>query len=371
MFLDGNYFFSYSRTQKSIALSSAEAEYLSLRGAASEALNIHIALRFLTALPVVLKAFTDSSACRSICARQGVGRIKHLAVRLLWLQQGIRAGRLTAHSVPTQQNPADIRTKPLTTKRIQLLLYILNFRNDDQRTGEEEYRQYCSRRLEKSFSRKGFFTAAVFAALTQRSEGMKHTLTSDEFSAFSDNMSTCEACSFVTATSVAKSESIASCTTHVLDRQQEQFCMFQEVVTFVFKKFTRSKLLFSALGAITGIMERYEVHGAILLILAVYLYGKFGDESKSARRKQVLQEKFSQRPRKRWRKKKKRKKQRRKQRRKKSKQRKKQQQSKAQVKRRRRRQQVRHHLHLLSLLQGVLLILDHHSIIFLCPCKLL
>ena len=133
MFLNGNYFYSYSRTQKSIALSSAEAEYLSLTGATSEALNIHSAIRFLTATPVVVKAFTDSSACRGICARQGVGRIRHLAVRLLWLQQAIRAGRLTVHSVPTQQNPADIGAKPLTAKRMQLLLYILNFRNDDQR----------------------------------------------------------------------------------------------------------------------------------------------------------------------------------------------------------------------------------------------
>ena len=180
MFLNGTYFYSYSRTQRSIAFSSAEAEYLSLTGATSEALNIHSAIRFLTAAPVVLKAFTDCSACRGICARQGAGRIKHLAVRLLWLQQAIRAGRLTVHSVPTQQNPADIGTKPLTAKRIQLLLYILNFRNDDQRIGEEEYKQYSAtaviRRLEKSFSKKGFFSAALFAALAQRSEGMRHTL---------------------------------------------------------------------------------------------------------------------------------------------------------------------------------------------------
>ena len=47
-------------------------------------------------------------------------------------------------------------------------------------------------------------------------------LTSDAFSAFPDNVSTCEACTFVTATSVAKSESKASCTVHVLDGQQEQ-----------------------------------------------------------------------------------------------------------------------------------------------------
>ena len=103
-------------------------------------------------------------------------------------------------------------------------------------------------------------------------------LTTDEFSACPDNMSIWEACAFVTATSVAKSESMSDCTTHVLDSQQDQSCMFREVVTLVVKKFTRSKLLFSALGAITGTMERYEVYVAILLILAVYLYGKFGDE---------------------------------------------------------------------------------------------
>ena len=144
--LEWELFYSYSRTQKSIALSSAEAEYLSLTGATT----------------------------------QGVGRIKHLAVRLLWLQHG----RLTVHSVPTQQNPADIGTKPLTAKRIQLLLHILNFRNDDQRIGEEEYRQYSAtaviRGLEKSFSKRGFFSAALFAALAQRSEGMKHTLSKQE-----------------------------------------------------------------------------------------------------------------------------------------------------------------------------------------------
>ena len=288
-------------------------------------MNIHIALHFLTASPVVLKAFTDSSACRGICVRQGVGRIKHLAVRLLWLQQAIRAGRLTVHSVPTQQNPADIGAKPLTAKRIQLLLYILNFRNDDQRIGEEEYKQYSAtaviRRLEKSFSKRGFFSAAVFAALAQRSEGMRHTLskqetckgataamaetattqqgacpitldsqasvqlTSDAFSAFPDNMSTCEACTFVTATSVAKSESIASCTVHVPDSQQEQPYMCQEVVMFLFKKFRSSKLFSSALGAITGRMERYEVFVAVLVIVAVYLYGKFGDEFEIRKKK--------------------------------------------------------------------------------------
>ena len=78
-YLDGAYFYSYSRTQKSIALSSAEAEYMALTGAASEGIGLHAAARFLTGKRVQLKAYTDSSACRGITNRQGVGRSKALA----------------------------------------------------------------------------------------------------------------------------------------------------------------------------------------------------------------------------------------------------------------------------------------------------
>ena len=93
-FLNGEYIFSYSRTQRSVTLSSAEAEYYALTGAASEALGLQEATRFLTGELVELKAFTDSSSARAIAARQGVGKIKHLATRMLWLQQA-QKGRKT------------------------------------------------------------------------------------------------------------------------------------------------------------------------------------------------------------------------------------------------------------------------------------
>ena len=78
-----------------MTLSSAEAEYYALTGAASEALGLQEATRFLTGDLVELKAFTDSSSARAIAARQGVGKIKHLATRMLWLQQAQKEGRLS------------------------------------------------------------------------------------------------------------------------------------------------------------------------------------------------------------------------------------------------------------------------------------
>ena len=152
-FLNGEYIFSYSRTQRSITLSSAEAEYYALIGAASEALGLQEATRFLIGDLVELKAFTDSSSARAIAARQGVGKIKHLATRMLWLQQAQKEGRLSVHSVPTSRNPADIAMKPLASKRILLLMYYLRIFNNGRRVGEEQHQEAKSKELVRRVSK--------------------------------------------------------------------------------------------------------------------------------------------------------------------------------------------------------------------------
>ena len=177
-FLNGEYIFSYSRTQRSVTLSSAEAEYYALTGATSEALGLQEATRFLTGDLVELKAFTDSSSARAIAARQGVGKIKHLATRMLWLQQAQKEGRLSVHSVPTARNPADIATKPLASKRILPLMYYLRFFNNGKRIGEEQRQEAKSkelvRRVSKSITKSNnmmqMFHVILASALQHQSE---------------------------------------------------------------------------------------------------------------------------------------------------------------------------------------------------------
>ena len=181
-FLNGEYIFSYSRTQRSVTLSSAEAEYYALTGAASEALGLQEATRFLTGELVELKAFTDSSSARAIAARQGVGKIKHLATRMLWLQQAQKGGRLSVHSVPTARNPADIATKPLASKRILLLMYYLRFFNNGRRVGEEQHQESQSkelvRRVSKAITKNNnmmqMFHVFLASALQHQSEAVSH-----------------------------------------------------------------------------------------------------------------------------------------------------------------------------------------------------
>eukprot|EP00972_Heterocapsa_arctica_P064876 9575939-Heterocapsa_arctica.AAC.1 len=54
-----------------------------------------------------LRVHSDLSAARAIVARRGVGRLKHLAIRELWLQDELRAGRLVVEKVGTNANYAD------------------------------------------------------------------------------------------------------------------------------------------------------------------------------------------------------------------------------------------------------------------------
>eukprot|EP00969_Alexandrium_andersonii_P196165 8666716-Alexandrium_andersonii.AAC.1 len=42
--------------------------------------------------PAGLRVYADSSAAIGICRRAGIGRVRHLAVGQLWVQERVRAG---------------------------------------------------------------------------------------------------------------------------------------------------------------------------------------------------------------------------------------------------------------------------------------
>ena len=78
-----------------------------------------------------LRVHSDSSAARAIVAKRGVGRLKHLAIRELWLQDQLRAGRLTVHKVGTLTNCADLFTKVFSVARHNALVDMVGLRRSD------------------------------------------------------------------------------------------------------------------------------------------------------------------------------------------------------------------------------------------------
>ena len=80
---------AWSTTQKVVALSSGEAEYYAAVKGVSEGLGFLAGCADLGIWvdgKVSLRVSTDSSACKGICQRTGLGKIKHIDVALLWLQ---------------------------------------------------------------------------------------------------------------------------------------------------------------------------------------------------------------------------------------------------------------------------------------------
>jgi hypothetical protein len=129
---------TYSRTQALVALSSAESELIALTTAVQETLFVARVLTELQLQPRV-HIYSDSTAALGIIERRGVGRLRHLKLRLLWLQQVRRSQEAEFHHVGTAENVADIGTKGLSTVRHNVLREALGVRN--LRAEEDELEQ--------------------------------------------------------------------------------------------------------------------------------------------------------------------------------------------------------------------------------------
>merc|ERR1712079_652887 len=99
-------------TQVSVALSSGEAELVSLVRGACEGLGTRSLAEDLGGRPRIA-VFTDASAAVGMTQRSGVGRVRHLDTRLLWVQDKVREKELTVGKVDGKLNPADVLTKYL------------------------------------------------------------------------------------------------------------------------------------------------------------------------------------------------------------------------------------------------------------------
>ena len=101
---------SWSSTQSVIALSSGEAEYYGMVKGASVALGLQPVLKdFDFECSIVLKS--DASAAIAISNRRGLGKVRHIEVCQLWLQDKVRRGDIKVAKVGTNENVADALTK--------------------------------------------------------------------------------------------------------------------------------------------------------------------------------------------------------------------------------------------------------------------
>ena len=116
---------TYSKTQATIARSSAESELYAIVRATSESLGMITLLDDLGS-EFQARIHMDATAAQGVIDRQGISKIRHLDVNALWLQEQLARERAPITKVLGTKNGADLMTKnvdgPLMTEHCKRLM---------------------------------------------------------------------------------------------------------------------------------------------------------------------------------------------------------------------------------------------------------
>ena len=105
---------------------SCGAELYAAVKTASEGLGIQTVAKDL-GIPCGLNLHLDASATMCLVNRRGLGKVKHVDMQNLWIQEASKNGPFTTRKVGTNVNPADLMTKPLAKPKIEQLMGIMGY----------------------------------------------------------------------------------------------------------------------------------------------------------------------------------------------------------------------------------------------------
>ena len=97
----------------------------------SDAIFLKRCMEFLTGDQVEQWQWVDNSAARQLIERQGVGKVRHLSGKILWMQTLVLEKQIHVGQIVTQWNVSDIGTKPLPKQRLLVLLHQIGACNPD------------------------------------------------------------------------------------------------------------------------------------------------------------------------------------------------------------------------------------------------
>ncbi|CAE8633525.1 unnamed protein product, partial [Polarella glacialis] len=150
--LNGMTIHTSDKTQSTIATSSGGAELYGIGSGVVEGLGVRSLLLELDE-EVELTVHFDSSAARTMAQRQGLGSMKHVEVKYLWVQQILKMGKAKVKAVRTTENLADIGTKPLDAARLRYLSQLCGLQFDEADNDLIETNAACEARV-------GYFRAS-------------------------------------------------------------------------------------------------------------------------------------------------------------------------------------------------------------------
>ena len=115
----------WSVTQSTLSLSSGESELHGISKGIATALGLKSLAKDL-GFNITLRIHSDACAAIGIARRRGLGKVRHLDVEDLWVQQKVRDGTVQLLKVAGVDNPADIFTKYVAADLLNKMLGKLN-----------------------------------------------------------------------------------------------------------------------------------------------------------------------------------------------------------------------------------------------------
>ena len=121
---------TWSASQGAVALSSAEAELYAMIEAVTRSKGLISLAKELgfDSITNIVHLGSDSSAAKSFVCRRGLGKMRHLEVRDLWLQKEASDGKLEVSKIRGDEHPSDLMTKILSQNDIAKRLEGMNLR---------------------------------------------------------------------------------------------------------------------------------------------------------------------------------------------------------------------------------------------------
>ena len=151
--VDGVTLHAAACTQGLLALSSAEAETYASVSSACDGIFMKRVLQFILHIDIMLKLLIDNSAARQVLSRSGVGKIRHLSLKVLWLQSHVESKLITISPVASAENLADIGTKRLAVHTMKFLMHGIGIFDGSERVGEFENTNYLQKKTLKLLSK--------------------------------------------------------------------------------------------------------------------------------------------------------------------------------------------------------------------------
>ncbi len=104
---------TWSKTQSTIATSSAESELYAATRGTQEGMGVAAIAKEL-GREITFRLLCDASAAIAIIQRRGIGKMKHVSTQWLWIQQVANREAMNIDKVGTKLNPSDAMTKHIT-----------------------------------------------------------------------------------------------------------------------------------------------------------------------------------------------------------------------------------------------------------------